>query len=124
MRQQLHERFDGWLEALEACVPEETPTLDQLTRAVFARRHELTSAIPEALVGQTHQDRLAQDTMRCPQGRRLLRACGAPQRTVDTRVGTVSLCRPSCACGRCRAGDAPLDDALQLAARRTQWDRH
>jgi len=121
-RQQLHERFDRWLDALEERMPETTPTLDHLTQAVFARRHELTSAITEALVEQTHHDVLDQHTMRCPQCGHLLRTRGAVTRTVDTMVGTVSLRRPYFYCVSCRAGYAPLDDALQLAMRHKQWD--
>jgi hypothetical protein len=37
-------------------------------------------------------------------------------------VGEVSLTRPSCYCPQCQQGCAPLDDALQLSARRTPWD--
>jgi hypothetical protein len=37
-------------------------------------------------------------------------------------VGEVSLARPSFYCPQCQQGFAPLDDALQLSARRTHWD--
>jgi Uncharacterised protein family (UPF0236) len=121
-RQQIHEHFDQWLDALEEHMPEKSPTLEQLTQAVFALRHELTGTITEALVGQAHHDVLEQRVMCCSQCGRLLRARATATRTVDTMVGAVSLHRPYFYCVSCRAGYAPLDDTLQLAPRRKQWD--
>jgi hypothetical protein len=121
-RQQLHAYLDGWLDRLEAHMPEDTPSLEALTQAVFALRQELTGQITEALVAQRHAQVLHQRTLPCPQCHRLLPARPAPPRTVHTLVGEVSLSRPYFYCPACQQGFAPLDDALQLAERRTQWD--
>lgn len=119
---QLHERFDRWLDAVEERVPEKTPTLDQVTQAVFAMRQELTGMITEALVEQRHGQALQQQAMPCLHCGRLLRARGSPGRTVETMVGAVSLTRPYFYCVRCQKGFYPLDEALQLSDRRKQWD--
>jgi Uncharacterised protein family (UPF0236) len=122
VRQELHAYLDRWLERVEANMPEETPTLAELTHAVFALRQELTGKITEALVAQRHAPVLHQRTMPCPSCQRLLPARPAPPRTVHTMVGEVSLTRPYFYCPHCQQGFAPLDDALQLSERRTQWD--
>ena len=43
--QQLHAYLDGWLERLETNMPDDTPSLEALTQAVFAMRQELTGRI-------------------------------------------------------------------------------
>jgi len=121
-RHQLHEGLDHWLDAVEERLPEKTPTLDQVTQAVFAMRHELTGMITEALVEQRHRQTLQQQTIPCPHCGRLLRARGSPARTVETMVGAVSLTRPYFYCLRCQAGFYPLDEVLQLSEHRKQWD--
>ncbi len=121
-RQQLHAYLDGWLDSVEAHMPDDTPSLQELTQAVFALRQELTGKITEALVAQRHAPVLHQRTLPCPHCQRLLSARPAPPRTVHTMVGEVSLSRPSFYCPQCQQGFAPLDDALQLAERRTPWD--
>lgn len=121
-RQQLHAYLDGWLDRVEAYMPEDIPSLQELTHAVFALRQELTGQITEALVAQRHAQVLHQRTLPCPHCQRLLPARPAPPRTVHTMVGEVSLARPYFYCPQCQHGFAPLDDALQLSERRTQWD--
>jgi len=121
-RRQLHEGLDHWLNAVEERLPEKRPTLDQVTQAVFAMRHELTGMITEALVEQRHRQTLQQQTMPCPHCGRLLRARRSPARTVETMVGAVSLTRPYFYCIRCQTGFYPLDEVLQLSEHRKQWD--
>ncbi len=121
-RQQLHAQLDRWLDGLEAHMSEDTPSLEELTQAVFAMRPELTGKLTEALVEQRHGPLLHQRTRPCPQCQRLLPARPAPPRAVHTMVGEVSLARPSFYCHHCQKGSYPLDDALQLSERRQQWD--
>jgi hypothetical protein len=121
-RQQLHAYLDGWLDSVEANMPDDAPSLEELTQAVFALRQELTGKITETLVAQRHAQVLHQRTLPCPHCQRLLPARPAPPRTVHTMVGEVSLSRPYFYCPHCQQGFSPLDDALQLSERRTQWD--
>jgi hypothetical protein len=121
-RQERHAYLDRWLESVEANRPDDMPSLEELTPAVFALRQELTGQITEALVAQRHGQVLHQRTLPCPHCQRLLPARPAPPRTVHTMVGEVSLSRPYFYCPQCQQGFAPLDDALQLSERRTQWD--
>ena len=110
-RQQLHEHLDRWLQTLEAHVPNDSPSLEELTQAVFGLRQELTGRITEALVEQSRMALLQQRTMRCPDCDRIMPARPAPLRTVHTMVGEVSLARPYFYCISCQKGFAPLDNA-------------
>jgi hypothetical protein len=121
-RQPLHAYLDCWLDGVEATMPDDTPSLEELTQAVCARRQELTGTIAEALVAQQHGRRLHQRTRVCPQCQCFLPARPAPPRTVHTMVGEGALARPYCYCPHCQQGFAPLDDALHLSERRKQWD--
>jgi hypothetical protein len=122
VRQCLHDRFDAWLNQLEARMEERTPTLEELTQAVFALRQELTQVVTEGLVEQAHRAALEQHTAVCSQCGQTLAARGLQERTVETLVGAVRLRRPYFYCLRCQQGSTPLDEALQLTARRKQPD--
>jgi hypothetical protein len=122
VRHQLYAYLDGWVDRLEANMPEEPPSLEALTHAVFRMRQEWTGRIPQALVAQPPPCVLHQRTMPCPPCPCMLPARPAQPRPVHTMVGEVALARPSCYGTHCQQGFAPLDDALQLSERRTPWD--
>jgi hypothetical protein len=122
IRQRLHDRFNQWLDNLEARVKEAQPTLEELTQAVFALRQELTQWATEGLVEQAHRATLEQRTAVCPQCEQILSARGPAERTGETLVGAIRLRRPYFDCECCRLGIAPLDEALQLTERRKQPD--
>ncbi len=122
IRQQLHDRFDHWLNQLEDRMQDRPPTLEELTQAVFALRQELTQAVTEGLVEQTHRTVVEQRTAACPRCGRALSARGPQERTVETLVGAIRLRRPYFYCEHCRFGSAPLDAVLELAERRKQPD--
>lgn len=121
-RRELHESFDLWLDTLEGAVKEAPPSLDTLTKVVLASRQELTAQVTEVLVRQRHAQALEQKNAPCPHCGRLLPARGLVSRTVETLVGEVTLERPYFYCLRCKQGFYPLDEALELAERRKQWD--
>ena len=121
-RQQLHERFDQWLDALEKQVKEPKPSLEQLTRAVWEARQELTGSLTEALVQRRYGAEQAQRTAPCPQCGRAVAARAVVSRTVETLVGSVELDRPYFYCVPCGQGFFPLDTAMGLATGRKQFD--
>jgi hypothetical protein len=122
IRNRLHDRIDQWLDSLEARVKEPQPTLEQLTQAVFALRQELTQAVTESLVEQRHQAVVEQRTAVCQQCGQTLSTRGPQERAVETLVGAIRLRRPYFYCERCQLGTAPLDELLQVTARRKQPD--
>jgi uncharacterized protein UPF0236 len=121
-RRQLHERVDHWLDALEEQVKEPKPTLEQLTRAVWELRQELTGSVTEALLEQRWRAEQAQTSAPCPCCGHAIAARGVVSRRLETVVGKVELARPYFYCVPCGQGFAPLDAALGVAPGRTQFD--
>jgi hypothetical protein len=121
-RQQLHARFDHWLDSLEEQVKEPKPTLEQLTRAVWELRQELTGSLTEAWVQHRYGAEQAQRTAPCPQCSRPVVARAGGSRRVETLVGSLALDRPYFYCVPCGQGFCPLDAALGVAAGRKQFD--
>ena len=121
-RQQLHECFDDWLDTLEEQVKEAKPTLEQITRAVWELRQELTGSLTEAVVEQRYGAEQEQQSAPCPQCGRRVAARAVLSRTVETLVGSVEVARPYFYCVPCGQGFAPLEAALGLAAGRKQLD--
>jgi len=122
IRQQVHAHLDQWLDTLEEHVKEPNPTLEQLTRAVWEARQELTGRLTEALVEQRYRAEQEQQYAPCPQCGRRVAARGVVTRTLETRVGEVELARPYFYCVPCGQGVAPVDVALGVAPGRKQFD--
>ena len=91
LRHQLHDRFDQWLDQLEAQLPEPETTLAHVTETVWNLRQELTGGLTETLVDHVHQIELTRKELVCATCDRLLAARPAVSRTVDTMVGSVQL---------------------------------
>src|SRR5437867_9842874 len=89
IRQQLHEQFDHWLNTVEEQVKEPKPTLEQLTRAVWEVRQELTGQLTTALIEHRYGAEQEQHQAPCPQGGRQVAARGDVTRKVGTVVGEV-----------------------------------
>ena len=122
LRQRLHERFDRWLDRLEAALPEGEPTLGQVSETIWALRQQLTGGVAETIVYHTHPEEQHRPHMPCPTCARLLSARGPVHRCVETMVGAVALERPYFYCQVCRTGTYPLDEALDVSAGRLQRD--
>jgi hypothetical protein len=122
LRHQLHDRFDQWLDRLEAQLPEPETTLAQVTETVWALRQELTGGLTETLVDHAHQVELTRKELVCATCDRLLATRPVVSRTVDTMVGAVQLERPYFYCRHCQQGKSPLDDVLDLTPGRKQLD--
>jgi predicted RNA-binding Zn-ribbon protein involved in translation (DUF1610 family) len=114
-RPQLPACFDQWLETLETHMKDPTPTLEELTQAVWECRQELTGQLTATLLEQRFATEQAQRQAPCPQCGRVVEARAVPSRTVATRVGKVEVARPYLYCVPCGHGFAPLEAALGLA---------
>jgi uncharacterized protein UPF0236 len=122
LRQQLHTRFDQWLDELEEQLQESQPTLTALTKTVWDLRQDLTGGLTETIVAHVHQSEHTRQQSRCPRCARLLKARDPVQRTVETLVGSVQLERPYFYCPACHMGRYPFDEVLGLSPGRTQLD--
>jgi hypothetical protein len=122
LRQRLHERFDRWLDQLEAALPEVAPTLGQVSETIGALRQQLTGGVAETIVHHTHPEEPHRPYRPCPTCARVLPARGPVHRCVETLVGAIELERPYFYCPVCRTGTSPLDEALDVSAGRLQRD--
>ena len=87
LRQQLHERFDRWLDALEQQWPEPPSTLAEVTATVWNARQQLTGSLTEAMVAHVHRGEHDRAQVHCPRCERVLQAQAVVCRTVETLVG-------------------------------------
>ena len=122
MRQQLHERFDHWLDELETQLPESEATLAQVSATIWKLRQDLTAAVAQTIVEQTHHAERDRASLKCPQCDRLLKARAVLSRTVQPLIGEVEVQRPSFSCRTCHLGRSPLDEVLGVRAGRMQRD--
>ena len=107
LRQELHTRFDEWLDRLEIQLPGAAPTLAQVTETVWNLRQALTGGLTETIVEQTHRGEYTRQQTHCAKCGRLLTAHAHVSRTVETMVGAVQLERPYFYCRACREGVYP-----------------
>src|SRR5688500_13160666 len=122
LRQDLHARFDQWLDALEQRLPEPETTLAEVSDLVWQLRQDLTGGLTETLVRHADAGEQSRKQAPCPQCERLVTARPAVARTVETMVGSVQLERPYFYCRLCRKGFYPFDDVLNLAPGHLQLD--
>jgi hypothetical protein len=122
LRQQLHDRFDRWLDELETQLPEPQPTLAQVSEAIWALRQSLTAGVAQTIVEQTHQAERAQKSLRCATCDRLLKARPRVLRMARTLVGDLAIERPYFYCRYCHLGTYPLDEVLGLSSGQIQLD--
>src|SRR5919199_88611 len=122
LRQQLHARFDQWLDTLEQQWHEPPSTLLEVTSTVWNLRQQLTGGLTEAIVAHVHRGEPDRQKVPCPTCDRVLQAHEPVCRTVETMVGSVQLTRPYFYCRACRCGMYPLDEVLGLSVGRLQLD--
>jgi exonuclease VII large subunit len=94
LRQRLHERFDQWLDELNAQLPEAEPTLAQVSETIWSLRQGLTASGAQTIIEQAHQKERNRKSLRCPTCNRLLSARPPVSRTVRTLVGDLEIGRP------------------------------
>ena len=66
-RQQLHERFDQWLDTLEQAWHEPPATLSEVTATVWDVRQQLTGGITETIVAHAHEGERQRQQASCPE---------------------------------------------------------
>jgi hypothetical protein len=122
LRDDLHTRFDQWLDRLQEQLPNPHTRVAEVTEAVWKLRQELTGGLSATIVAHAHRGALTRQSARCPQCHRQWPARPVVSRTVETMVGPVQVERPSfygtSGCG----GVYPFDQGLALAPGRQQLD--
>ena len=124
LRQQLHARFDQWLDTLEQQWHEPPSTLMEVTATVWALRQQLTGGLPETIVAHVYRGAHDRQQIPCPRCDEVLKARERVCRTVETMVGPIQIARPYFSCRPCRFGSYPCDAALGVVAGCKQLDMH
>jgi hypothetical protein len=122
LRQQLHERFDQWLDEVEAQLTEAEPTLAQISKTIWSLRQGLTASVAQTMIEQSHPEEQHRHSLPCPTCDRLLNARPPVCRTVRTLVGDIEIERPYFYCRYCREGTYPLEAVLGLSSGQIQLD--
>ena len=122
LRQQLHDRFDQWLDELETQLPETDPTVAQVSETIWTLRQGLTAGVAQTIIEHTHQEERDREYLPCATCDRLLKARPAVSRTAQTLIGDLEVQRPYFYCRKCHRGHSPLDHNLGLSAGRIQLD--
>jgi hypothetical protein len=122
LRDDLHARFDQWLDCLQSQLPDPQAHLAEVSEAVWNLRQDLTGGLSETIVKHAHVGELTRQCTHCPRCDRRLPARPLVARTVETLVGTVQVERPYFYCPSGCGGFYPLDDALGLRSGRFQLD--
>src|SRR5262245_34279532 len=94
LRQQLHARFDQWLDRLQEQLPGPAVTLAQVTETVWNLRQELTGDVTGTILTHAHRGEQSRQQAQCAQCERPLQARPAVARTVEAMVRTVQYERP------------------------------
>ena len=114
LRQQLHERFDQWLDTLEQAWPEPPATLSEVSATVWDLRQQLTGGLTETIVAHAHAGERQRQQASCPRCARVLKVQEHVRRTVETLVGPVALERPYFYCRSCRVGLYPFSNSRRM----------
>jgi hypothetical protein len=113
LRQELHERFDQWLDQVEGQLPDAKLTLAQVSETLVGWRQALIAGVAQTLVDHHSQDELWRTHLHGETCQRPLKARPAVPRTVETRGGrlhssarialvvlAIGAVSPSTTCGR------------------------
>ena len=122
LRQQLHERFDQWLDEVEAELPDPAPTVAQVSETIWSLRQQLTAGVAQTMIAHTHQQEQRRKSLTCATCERLLKARPAVPRTAQTLIGAIEVQRPYFYCRDCHQGRYPLDEVLGVSLGRIQLD--
>ena len=74
LRDDLHARFDQWLDCLQSQLPDPQAPLAEVTEAVWNLRQDLTSGLSETIVKHAHVGELTRQCAHCPRCDRRLPA--------------------------------------------------
>ncbi len=122
-RDNAHRELDKFIDRLAPKLLQEEPlTLREISDVFQENKPEMLGGLLQEFI-QTHLlEQHSQIICECPQ-------CGKPSykkrdssRRIDTRQGTSLVERPYFYCPDCKKGFSPVDEALELASRKKQYD--
>lgn len=122
-RERAHQVVDKFVDQLAPKLMEdESLTLHEISDVFQEHKAEMFGAIMEEFIRLHHLEKCAQQSSPCPTCGKTVSKKRDSSRRVETRQGSSLIERPYFYCSDCRTGFSPLDEALELASRRKQYD--
>jgi hypothetical protein len=122
-RDKAHKITDDWVDSLAPALCGDKPlTMEEISALFEEKKAELMGSLVTNFIAVHHSEDLEQQTAPCPQCEKVCKAKRQTSRRVDSRQGSSLLERPYFYCRDCGVGFSPLDQTLQLSARRKQYD--
>lgn len=122
-RDKAHQELDKFIDRLAPKLLQEEPlTLREISDAFQENKSELFGGLLQEFIRMHHLEHCRQEFCHCPDCGRLLRKKRVSSRRIETRQGSSLLARPYFYCPNCEKGFSPLDESLELASRRKQYD--
>ena len=122
-RDKAHQVADQWVESLASALTDDKPmSMEEISALFEEKKAELMGALVKDFIAVRHSEELEQQTAPCPQCGKVWKSKRHTSRRIDSRQGSSLLERPYFHCRDCGAGFSPLDQTLQLSARRKQYD--
>jgi hypothetical protein len=122
-RDKAHQELDKFIDRLAPKLLQEDPlTLREISDAFQENRSELLGGLLRDFLGVHHLESLEQELCECPQCKKRLRKKRDASRKIETRQGASLLDRPYFYCADCGIGFSPVDNSLELASRKKQYD--
>lgn len=122
-RDKAHQAVDKFVDQLAPKLLQDEPlTLREISDAFQEHKAELFGAILQDFIQMHHLEKCEQTVCDCPEcGRSLVKKRDSSRR-IDTRQGSSLIERPYFYCPGCRKGFSPVDESLELASRKKQYD--
>jgi hypothetical protein len=118
-----HKKLDEWIDTLELeFAKNPSPTLKGLSELFQNTRSLLLSAVMGAAIERLYPEYINQEWADCPGCNGKVRRKRFEPKEISTMQGRFNLDRPYFYCTKCRHGFSPLDEVLQIAPQRHQYD--
>ena len=122
-RSMARDRLDECLEKLKPLFEkEEATSLQEIGDALQEVKQDLSGSLVEALAQYLNPELMEQAVCPCPRCGTKVKKLRDASRKVETRHGESLLTRPYYYCRNCGESFCPMDEALELSARRKQHD--
>lgn len=122
-RHMAHKELDKLIDKLAPLLLSQKPlTLMEISEAFQSERLEFLGALFSDFIKVHHQELVEQEFCDCPQCGKLLKKRRRTRRQIETTQGGSTLERPYFYCPDCSFGFCPLDQVLELAQRKKQYD--
>jgi len=122
-RNMTHKAVDEWIDQLEASFLEDSlPSMTKLSNIFQATRSNLLSDCMKAAIARLYPSYMEQEWAPCPRCDKQVHRKRFEAKKISSLQGRFVLDRPYFYCNTCKHGFYPLDEILELAPERHQYD--